>query len=216
MGLLDRLRDLGAQLKILEVAPPQDAAPIAKRTTRTITLADLAAEVRADEVRALAELPAELSVSFERVYEAAGVKPAAHGWTIGKLTGLLQTDQYKTMDRAAAQKAILGLLAAEKATVEEIVKDAVARDQALDAYEEFVRKKMKDRKGAMERKIADLKSRIRQLEEQCSRLAEEGKADEEQWRRWHDRKIAGEKEMARAIGCLLDDPVVSVDRDHPM
>lgn len=213
MSLFESLRSFGGRLGLVRVVATEgecrDGQPC-KVTTRTVTLSDLATEVRSDQVRALAELPAELSVPFAKVFDAAGVKPAEHGWTIERLASLLHTEQFQAMDRVSVQKAVLGLLANDKAQVEDVVKDAVARDRSIDAYEGFVRGKMRERAAARERQIAEVQAKIQELEAECARTAEESKVDQEQWRRWIEGKIAFEKDMAWALGFLLDKPVVSV------
>lgn len=214
MGLLDTLHGLGTKLKIIQSAAP--AAPQTeppKMATKTVSLSELTTEVHTEEVRALAELPAELSVPFEKVYQVAGVKPAAHGWTIERLKQLLRTEQFQTMERLSAQKALLGLLAAEKAEVEDLVKDAVARDQALDAFQNYVRKKMDDRIAARERKTGDLEAQIKDLQDQSAKLRDENKTDHAQWLQWLNSKRAQERELAWAIGYLLDKPVVTLEED---
>ena len=217
MNVMKMLEDLGGRLGVIRVvtAAKGDAASPGgprKLATRTVTLGDLTAEVRADEVRALAELPAELSVEFPRIFEAAGIKPAAHGWTIDRLISLLRTDQYRTMDSLSVQKAVLGLLSNEKAQVEDLVKDALARDGSLDAYDEFVRKKMQDRAAARQRHLAELQARIRDLEQECVRQTEEGRADQERLEQWLDRKSACETDMAWALGFLVESSGISVTR----
>jgi hypothetical protein len=180
--------------------------------TRTITLKDLATDVRRDEVRLLAERPAELEVPFAKVFEAAGVKPPANGWTVDRLGSILRTDKFKAMDRKAAQKTVLEILAAEQVTVEDIVKDALAQDQALDAYDAFVRRKREERAAARRRRVDEIRSQIKELEQQCARQVEESKVDRERWQAWLARKIAHEEDMAQALAYLLDVPVVSITR----
>jgi hypothetical protein len=213
MKLFESLRNLGGRLGIVRVAAVEDECrddSPCKVTTRTVSLNDLSAEVRSEEVRALAALPAELSVAFARVFEAAGVKSAGHGWTVERLVSLLHTEQFQAMDRPSVQKAILGLLANDKARVEDVVKDAVARDHSIDAYEGFVRGKMRDRAAARERQVAEIREKIAKLEADCSRLGEESKTDREQWLQWLQKKAAFEKDMAWALGFLLDKAMISV------
>jgi hypothetical protein len=114
------------------------------------------------------------------------------------------------MERAAVQKAVLGMLSAEQAKVEDIVKDAVAQDQALDAYDAFVRRKMEDRAAARQRRIDEIRSQIKELEQEAERQNEESRADRERWRAWLARKIAHEQDMVQALSVLLDVPVVSI------
>lgn len=212
MKLMVQLRLLAGRLRIIQIVESsQGQASPEKVATRSVTLAELTSEIRAAEVRALAELPAELTVDFTQVFDAAGIKPAGNVWTIEKLRQLLATDQYKAMTKPAAQQALLGLLSAEKVAVQDLVKDALARDQAIDAFENFVRQKLKARMGARDQRVASLESQIRSLQEECARLREEAKADRESWRQWHARKTRCEQEMAWAISYLVDGAVVSVD-----
>lgn len=213
MGLVTWLTNVGGKLKILSTVPANNDTSPAKLTMKSVSLTELMTEIQANEVRALAQLPAELSIAYDKLFEAAGVQSPNHGWTIGKLQELLRTEQYKSMDRAAAQKAVLGVLQAQKAAVEDVVKDAVARDQALDAFEEFSRKKMDARSQARQTKLADIRTQISDLQAQCRTMEEEAKVDREHWRQWHRGKTAFEKEMAWALGYLLDQPIVTVDEN---
>ncbi len=215
MSLLDRLRTAGGRLGIIKVIslnePPPTASTPQKVVARSVTLDELTKQVRTEEVRVLAGLPAELTVPFEKVFEAAGVTSPGHGWSVDRLSELLRTDQYKGMDRDAAQKAVLGVLSAVKANVEDLIGDAVARDQALDKFEAFVSQKMEDRKVARQRKATQLEDQIRDLEKERARLEADGKVDAERWREWRRRKVAYEHEMAWAMGYLLDRPVVTTE-----
>ncbi len=211
MSLLDRLHELGERLRIFEAQPKGKSAKPAKISTRTVSLADLTTEIRQDELRALAELPAELSVAFEKVFEAAGIKSPPHGWTAARLKQLLESDQFKTMDRPAVQRSLLNILADEKIDVEDLVKDVIAHDQALDAFETFTRKKMLDRGAARQKKVVEVESQIASLEEQRARLIQETEADKEHWRAWVERKRAYERELSRTISYLVDRLVVTID-----
>src|SRR4029453_13046745 len=117
MSLLDGLRALGGKLGLIQTAPETAPATPTKVVSRSVTLQALTTEVRAEEVRVLAELPAELSVGFDQVFKTAGILPPPHGWTIERLQQLLRTEQFRAMDRESAQKAILGLLSAVQAQV---------------------------------------------------------------------------------------------------
>jgi hypothetical protein len=215
MNLGQTLRDLGGRLGILRVVAmeedPGNAVPC-KVITRAITLRDLATDVRRDQVRLLAERPAELDVPFVKVFEAAGVKQPANGWTVDRLGAILKTDKFRAMDRKTAQKTVLEILAAEKVTVEDIVKDALAQDQALDAYDVFVRRKMEERAAVRQRRVDEIRTQIKELEQECARQIEESKVDRERWQAWLARKIAHEEDMAQALSYLLDVPVVSITR----
>ena len=217
MGVFALISAAANHLGLIRIVEVTNAAKPQKITTRSITLEQLHTEVRAERVRALSELPAELSVPFEKVFEAAGVKPPAHGWTIPRLQQLLQTEQYKALARESAQQAVLGMLAADKAPVEDLVQDAVQRDKAIDAFEVFVYKKMTTRVEARQARAAQIEEQIRTLRDEQLRLSEETSADQERWDQWHQRKTALEEELALAVGYVLEKPIVTVDRDpHPL
>lgn len=213
MGLIDWLCAVGGKLKIIQVTPPEVGQEPEKISTRTILLKDLVSEIQADEVRSLAQQPQDVFDGFERVFQAAGIQPPGHGWTIEKLRDLLRTDPYRSMDRPAVQKALLERLHAEKTPIEDLITDAMARDKALDAFEETARQKMGHRDQARNLKIAELQAQIESLRKQCSDLEQERNVEAAQWRQWHGKKVDFEKEMAWAIGYLMDRPVVSVDTD---
>ncbi len=217
MGVLGLITVAANHLGLIRMVEVLNPAKPQKITTRSITLTQLRTEVRADQVRALSELPAELSVAFDKVFEAAGIKAPAHGWNIPRLQQLLQTEQYKAMPNEAAQQAVLGTLAADKAPVEDLVQDAVRRDKALDAFEGFVFKKMNARVEARQARDAQIEEQIRALRDEQSRAAEETRADQQRWDQWHQRKSDFEEEMARAVGYVLEKPLITVDRDpHPL
>ena len=213
MGLVNWIYSVGGKLRILQVSTQQEVRQAVAIQMRTVTIEQLTSEIRGKEVQALAQLPAELSLEFDKVFDAAGVKPAEHGWTIVKLQELLDTPQYKSMKAPDVQQAVLGLLQAQKAPVEDLVKDAVARDQALDAFEEFARKKMQVRDEARQREVIDIKAQIDQLQKQCQQLADDATSDKQQWRAWHKKKTDYEKTMAAALGHLLDKTVVTLDEN---
>jgi hypothetical protein len=119
------------------------------------------------------------------------------------------------MDRETAQKALLAVLADKKVASEDLVKDAVARDKALDAFEETARGKMDARREARQARLAEIQSQMDDLQKQRDQLQQEQADDQRHWRQWHDGKIDFEKEMAWAIGYLLDRPVITVDTPHP-
>ena len=81
MNLLDMLRRLGDRLGLLELAldPQQPSSPV-KVQTRRITLEELIMTIQITEVRELAAQPAESQVSFDKIFEAAGIRAPSNGW----------------------------------------------------------------------------------------------------------------------------------------
>ena len=140
---------------------------------RFVTLVELMTELQSEEVRTLAELPAELSVAFEQIFTTAGIKPPPHGWDISKLEETLAGPDFKDKPHAAVQKALADLLATQKVPVEDLVKDAMARDRAIDAFARFVHQKVLSRKSIRAKKITDLENQIADLRKQAAKLQQE-------------------------------------------
>src|SRR5262245_20581227 len=204
MGLLSMLRKLGDRLGIVELSSAQQPSAPVKIQTRTITLSELVMNIQVDEVRDLAEPPAELSVSFEEIFKAAGIQPSATGWTIERLQQFLASDQIRKMGRTEAQHETLRMLREEKIDPADLVKDAVARDQAMDAFEGSISEKRQDW-------IAGRKQLLETLANQIQTLKGELAAEEKKWTEWRREKRQRETDMAHAVGYLIDRPVISID-----
>jgi hypothetical protein len=206
MSLMDMLRKLGDRLGILELSPAaQPSAPV-KVQTRTITLSELVMNIRITEVRDLAEAPAEMSVSFEDVFKAAGIQPGPTGWTVDRLKQFLSDERIRKMDRGDAQRETLSMLAAEKVDAADLIKDAISRDRALDAFEESMSKKRLQWKATQKELLSELEQRHKEVEQKIS-------DEEKKWADWRRRKRQNEVDMAHAIGYLIDRPVISIGEE---
>ena len=197
MSLLGMLRKLGDRLGIVELSREQEQAVPAKIHTRTITLSELVMTIQVAEVRGLAELPAELSISFDDVFKAAGIQPSPSAWTVDRLQEFLNSKRIQGMDRDGVQRETLRMLAAEKVDAADLIKDAISRDQALDAFADSILKKR-------ELWLARKRQEIQALEQEIA-------VEEKEFSNWRRRKRRREQDMARAIGYLIDGPVISID-----
>ena len=212
MSLLDDLRAVSERLGIVEVTPAAPSKP-AKIETRTVTLSELQSDLNSEEIRALADLPAELSVDFAKVFEAAGIRAPAHGWDAERLKAVLRTDAIRKLEVKTAQTAVLNLLALDKVPVEDVVKDVIARDQALDAFEAFARQKMEARRAARERRRVEIEAQVAELRDEAARMTAEDEGERARFRKWLEDKRGVERELAWAVGHLIDRPVVTIDEE---
>jgi len=211
MSFLDLLQTVGGRLGILEAPSKASGGEAVKVATRTVTIDELKSEIRSEAVKTLADLPAELTVPYAKIFEAAGVTAPAHGWNVARLEALLRAEPYKSQERALAQRNLLSLLNSERVPPEDLVKEAMAQDQALDAFEVFVRKKVEDHMAMAEHQIAEIDAKIQALQTERARLLEHIPSDQGKLREWRQRKRAYERELAAAIGYLTDRPVITTD-----
>jgi len=210
MQLLDAPRKLGDRLGIIELASvsTQPSAPV-KIQTRTVTLAELVTKIQITEIRELADLPSEVSVSFGEVFNAAGIRET--GWTVDRLEEFLKSDRVREMDRMQAQHETLRMLAAENVDPADVVKDAVSRDQALDAFEESVSAKRQQWLVSKKQSLSALETQVRALEALQKDIEQEIAAEEQSWKEWRRQKRQREKDMAHAVSYLIDKRVISIE-----
>ena len=207
MDLIGILRKLGDRIGIIEMssAEKQTTAP-AKIQTRTITLSELMMTIQVSEVHELAESPADLSVSFEDIFKAAGHNAEKTAWTVERLQEFLNSDRIRKLSRDDIQRATLQKLKEENVDAAEIVKDAIFRDQALDAFEESASRKRQRWHADQQQLLSDLSARMKQVEKEIA-------AEEERWKDWRGQKRQRERDMAYAVGFLIDRPVISIDNE---
>jgi hypothetical protein len=213
MSLAKFLQGIGDRLGILETVSNPAATTPRRIQTRTVTIRELACEIKSAEVRDLAASPEEVAIPFEKIYEAAGITANDGDWTIGRLERLTAGELSKNKSREEIQEAVLEVLRSEGVPVETIVKDAIARDQALDSFETCAGDKMKNQINACKERLLEIEAQIRNLQQESVELGEKIKANEEHWRDWKKRKRACEREMAKAIGYIIDQPIVTTDDD---
>jgi hypothetical protein len=213
MALMDMLRKLGDRLGIVELAPVSQPSNPVKIQTRTVTLAELCTKIQITEVRELAELPAELSVPFEAVYKAAGIAEPETGWTVSRLEQFLKSDRIRNMDRAEAQQETLRTLAADHVDPADVIKDAVSRDQAMDAFEEGIISKRQEWLVSKKSVLSALAGQVNALEDQQKRIEQEIAAEEKSWTQWRRQKRQREIDMANAVSFLIDRPVISIEEE---
>ena len=203
MGLFGKLQRLGCRLKLIQVVPGEVNRP-KKIATKAISLKELMLEVNQDSIQALAQSPAELCIPFEKVFESAGIQGPRKGWDINRLIQELSHDKYESMDRKSVQQSLLKVLADEAIDVEDMVKDALARDRTLDAFEGFVVDKMKKRTDARRERKAELEGQIIRISREIEKLKNEEEADIQHLSEWQKSKAQYDNELTRVVEFLME------------
>lgn len=211
MSFFKFLQGIADKLGILESVPARESAPVSRIQTRTVSLQELAGEIRSGEVLALANSPSELSIPFEEIFAAAGISSKPEDWTIGRLGQLIAAETSRDPSRDSVQKAVLESLQTNGISAEIVIKDAIARDQALDAFENRVDEKMRDRSRACTKRLLEIKSQISDLQAEAARIEAAIKSEDDQWSRWRRLKRQHEREMATSVSFVVDHPVVTTD-----
>jgi hypothetical protein len=211
MGFLKLLQGIGDRIGILEAVSAPGAKPGERIRTRIVTLEELACEIRSVEVRALADEPAEITSPPEKIFETAGIAPGPSAWSVDRLKDFIQSELGKNKSRGEIQKSVLGAMNSDGATAGDVVKDAVSRDRALDAFEESAEAKMHERAEAVEKRIRDLESKAEQLRQEADGIKKKFEAQKDEWKEWKRQKRAYEKQLASVIAYIVDHKVITTD-----
>jgi hypothetical protein len=209
MSFLKLLQGIGDRLGILETSPSTGAPAAVRIQTRSVSLRELTGETRPGAVEVLAGSTPELAVPFEKIFEAAGVSANPQDWTIERLKRVIEDESHRNKPREDVQKAVLALLMSEGVAAEVIVKDAMARDHAMDAYEAVARARIEARKENCKRRLSAAESRILELQEECRALEKTMRDDQARWDEWRKHKRERERELASIVGYIVDHKVIT-------
>jgi hypothetical protein len=208
------LQGIGDKLGILETVSTSESVQTTRIQTRTVSLRELTIEIRSGEIRVLADSPAELLIPFEKIFEAAGISSKPEDWTIERLKNILASESCKGKPRESVQKTVLQTLASAGIPAEALVKDAMARDQALDSFESRVSERMRERKQSCNNRLLQIGLQIQCLQEEDAKVRESLKADEDKWREWRRQKRAQERELALLASYIVDRPIITTDDEE--
>ena len=76
-----------------------------------------------------------LILSLIHIYQAAEIHPPTHGFTIEKVGDMLHSEHIRSLPRDVKKSSILVALEAAGAPIQDVIQDAMKRDQALDTFE---------------------------------------------------------------------------------
>lgn len=155
--------------------------------------------------------------TFEDIYNAAEIKPPAHGYSILKVADMLNSEHIRAMPADVKKGSILVALEAAGVKIQEVVQDAIKRDQALDAFERVRLKSVEDleaRKVEENRKIqADLDKYVAEQKAKLQANLAEVEKQKEAFATW---RISKEREEQRIADCVsyfvADNPITTTAR----
>lgn len=216
MSLFVVLQRVGSRLGLMSVASPAtpaQAAGPAKIATRTVPLGELVGELKTRKIGTLAAGETWLAVPRTQIHAQAGL--AAGAMTAPAVAERLRQPDLAGLPRAEAQVALLNELAKAKVRVEDVVRDAVGRDRAMDAFAEQVRVRLAGARGVRRKRRAAIATALQQLAAEAAALDEADRRDERDWAEWWRGKLADERELAWTLAHLIDIPSISVDERIP-
>ncbi len=202
----------------------KDAAP-AETVPDTVEPVPIAAQTVADIAASLGpapDFPAPVAnpSAFDEIYSAAEIHPPQHGYTILKVSEMLQSAHIRGLPAEVRRSSILVALDAAGVKLPEVIEDAVKRDRALDAYERVLEKSLssletgkaeENRKinAEMERLVAEYRSRIGANDDEVDR-------EKERFHGWRLQKQQEEKKIADAVSYFVsENPITTSSTPAP-
>lgn len=219
------LKDILATMRIIEPeasrgvpAPgPGAAAAVKPAPTMADVLATLPPppRLREEALQQAADAGA-ITSDFPSIYAAAGIREPAHGFSAFKVLEMLSSPHLAPLEpraRAAALRGFLAMNPGGPVSVEEVLQDAIRRDQALDAYEQFLRRKLDASAQEVTQQNAALQAEIdalvrknkEKMEANMGRLAGEQQA----LTAWLEKKRAEESRLADATAPFVEKSPIS-------
>jgi hypothetical protein len=218
------LKEVLEKMKIVEpdesaAPPPPPPAPPRPPVRRPPEMADVLKGApprpRMDE-QALASSTGTPIPEFEEIYRAAGVKVPAHGFSAEKVLEIFSSAEFASLDMKAKAATLSGFLKMNPSgpvPIADVIQDAVARDQALDGFEDFLRKKLEARRAEIEEQNVALQAEIdevtRRNQEKMSANEQALAAEQEKLTVWQTRKRIEERRLFDAVAPFAQENPIS-------
>jgi hypothetical protein len=229
------LKDVLEKMKLVEVegdevekpapaspAPPPQGRGVARqpapasRASIDDILQKLPAQPRLDE-QALPKAAGDEIPDFDSIYSASGVKDPAHGFSAYKVLEILSSPDFAGLEPRAKAAALSGFLKMNPSgpvAIVDVIKDAVARDQALDGFEQFLKKKLDSRAEEIGKENAGLQAEIDELARRNQEKMEGNRRalekEKQRFTEWQARKRVEERRLFDAVGPFVEQNPVSL------
>ena len=200
-------------------APPADGQSpdeSASGPNAAQAVADIAASLAPQPTPspAVARSAAANSASFQEIYDAAEIRPPAHGFTIMKVGEMLRSEHIRNLPRDVKRSSVLVALEAAGAPLQDVIEDAVKRDRALDTFEHVQEKSVTDLEAAktkenqqiqteMDRVVADYRARMQANNDAIAK-------EKERFFAWRLKKQEEEQKISDAVSYFVtENPITA-------
>ena len=149
-------------------------------------------------------------VSFEAVYEEAGIALPAHNYGVDKVSEMLGSKRLASLGREVKATAVLAALEAAQVPIRDVIQDAVLRDKALDDFEGAKETEVRELKAKSEARIAAIKDEIdallRAKNSEIEELKKAAEAAEQAFAELQTRKRKEEDRLHEVVSHFIEGP----------
>lgn len=213
------LKKVASKIGLIEMIEENDSASQVGIKTICISLADLQAKYESEYPENKGIFMPELLTDFDTLLESLKIQTPPHGWTVSRVIRLMNSEELKSLKKDAVKQRLLIVLKNENVPVEDILKDAGNRDQALDIFEKIFHDKLFELITSRKQEIMDLEGEVAQCQERIKTIKNSIQHDKNIYENWVQKKINKEQELLDAVSLLTLNkgisvgPVIEVDEE---
>jgi hypothetical protein len=159
--------------------------------------------------------PVVQTPAFSELYQQAGIRPPAHGFTILKIADMVSSNYLRELSREGKRAAILMALEASNVQIQDVIEDGARRDLALNEYEAHQQKVFQDFKARKQQQNQEIQAEIERLIATCKATiqANEKDVNDEKTRldEWRAKKREEERRMRSAASHFVPNGAANAD-----
>jgi len=198
-----------------ENVPASDNAAGAKTAAQSV--AEIASGIAAEPQFTT---PVSDPTSFDEIYKAAEIPPPSKGYSILKVSQMLESEHIRNLPSDVKKSSVLVALDAAGVDVKDVIQDAVRRDRALDTYERVQQRAVQELEDRKTRENSDLQAQIdKYVTEQRAKIQannDEVSREKERFSGWRLNKQKEEKKIAEAVGYFVtENPITTGEGNAP-
>ena len=164
--------------------------------------------------------PVSDPTSFDEIYKAAEIPPAPQGYSILKISQMLESEHIRNLPSDVKKSSVLVALDAAGVDVKEVIQDAIRRDRALDTYERVQQRAADQLEAQKTKENSEIQAQIdKYVNEQRAKIqsnSEEISREKQRLTGWRLKKQQEEKKIAEAVGYFTtENPITTGDVNAP-
>jgi hypothetical protein len=210
---------------IVSVDDPVGAEPSPPNAKSTSVATKSAAQSVAEIASSMAAepkftTPVSDPTSFDEIYKAAEIPPAPQGYSILKISQMLESERIRNLPSDVKRSSVLVALDAAGIDVKDVIQDAIRRDRALDTYERVQQRAAEELEARKTKENSEIQSQIdKYVTEQRAKIQSNNEAisrEKERFTGWRLKKQQEEKKIAEAVGYFTsENPITTGDVNAP-
>ena len=192
---------------------PGQASSGSETTSKTAaqSIAEIASTIAAEPQFTT---PVSDPTSFEEIYKAAEIPPASKGYSILKVSQMLESEHIRNLPSDVRKSSILVALDAAGVDIKDVIQDAIRRDRALDTYERVQQRAVEELETKKTKENTDIQAEIdKYVTEQRAKIQANNDAisrEKERFTGWRLKKQQQEKKIAEAVGYFVtENPITT-------